>query len=219
MKQKLLLITVIAIALAFIESSVVIYLRALFYPEGFHFPIKPIPSLLLFIEIGRELASIVLLSGMALLAGHTRSQRYAYFFITFGVWDIFYYVWLKVLIAWPESFFTWDILFLIPLPWVSPVISPILVSLTLISAALVILFIEQKYEASFRLNRWEWFGELIAGSLILWSYFWNVKHIEADVQLLNYPYCLLFIGLLLGVIIFTIHVKTQYLNRVKGKPA
>lgn len=213
MRQKLLFVTLIAIALAYIESSVVVYLRAILYPYGFHFPIKAIPSLFLMVEVGREVATIVLLFGLALLAGKTRPQRYAYFFLAFGVWDIFYYIWLKIFINWPESFLTWDILFLIPLPWTSPVISPILVSLALISAALVILFYEQRSGQSFHPNPWEWAGELLAGLIILTSYLWNVNKLATDEQLLNYPYWLFFSGLLLGIIIFAAHIQKQYLKK------
>ena len=215
MKQKLLLVTVIAIAFAYIESSVVTYLRALLYPEGFHFPLEDVPSLLVFIELGRELATVALLVGLAFLAGHARSQRDAYLVLAVGVWDIFYYIWLKIFIDWPESLFTWDVLFLIPFPWTNPVISPVLVSMALISAALIILFMEQHFKESFHLNRWEWFGELIAASLILWSYFWNAKHIGVSEDLLDYPYLLLISGLLLGITIFAVHIQKQYL---KGNP-
>jgi len=216
MKQKLLLIVIISIAFAYIESALVTYLQAMLYPEGFHFPIKPIPNLLLTVEIGREIATIVLLTGLALLAGHTRSERYAYFFLAFGIWDIFYYIWLNIFIGWPESLLTWDILFLIPLPWTGPVISPILVSMALIIAAILILHCEQHFKHSFRLSRWGWLGEIFAGSVILWSYLWNVKNIEADESVLNYPYSLLLSGLLVGIIIFALHVRDQYFRQVRA---
>jgi hypothetical protein len=50
------------------------------------------------------------------------------------VWDIFYYVWLKVLLDWPASLLTPDILFLIPLPWWGPVIAPVLIALLMTGA-------------------------------------------------------------------------------------
>ena len=171
--------------------------------------------MLLLVEVGRELSSIVLLAGLALLADRAWSRRFAYFAIAFGVFDIFFYVWLKIFINWPESFLTWDLLFLIPIPWIGPVISPILVSLVLISGALVVLYLEQNFEQAFHLNQWEWFGELFAGLIILSSYFWNVNRLETEEHLLDYPYCLLFSGLLLGVIIFSVHIQKQYFSRTE----
>ena len=38
--SKILLVTILAVAMAFVESAVVVYLRAIFYPEGFSFPLK-----------------------------------------------------------------------------------------------------------------------------------------------------------------------------------
>ncbi|MCF7824840.1 MAG: hypothetical protein K9N35_11790 [Candidatus Marinimicrobia bacterium] len=214
-KQKLLLITAISIAFAFIESSVVTYLRELFYPEGFHFPIKEIPHFLILVELGREAATIVLLLGLAFLAGHSQSERFAYFSLAFGVWDIFFYIWLKILINWPESLFTWDILFLIPLPWTGPVISPVLVSLALIFAACTILHYEEHRGRPFFLSRLGWLAEFFALVLILWSYLWNAKNIGADESALDYPYSLFVSGLLLGVIIFAIHVWDQYFRQIR----
>ena len=71
-------------------------------------------------------------AGLA-IAGNFR-QWLAGFMISFGVWDIFYYVFLRLLIGWPESLMTWDLLFLLPVPWVGPVIAPVLVSLSMIVA-------------------------------------------------------------------------------------
>jgi len=212
LRYRILWVTIIAVALAYIESSVVVYLRALLYPEGFHFPIKPIPGFILFVEVGREIASIVLLFGLAVLAGHRRSQRFAYFFLAFGVWDIFYYLWLKVFLNWPGSWLTWDILFLIPLPWTGPVVSPVLVSLTLIAVALLSLSLEQRFGHPLRLNRWEWGGEILAGLLILLSYFWNFNRIEGVEQQLNYPYSLFIGGLLLGLMIVSVRIQKQYFH-------
>ena len=48
------------------------------------------------------------------------------------MWDIFYYVFLKIICGWPHSLFDWDVLFLLPLPWWGPVLAPVLISLLLI---------------------------------------------------------------------------------------
>jgi hypothetical protein len=131
-EKTLLGLAIFSIAMGYLESAVVIYLRLLLYPTGFNFPLAPIPSHVALIEFFRELATLIMLAGIAWFAGKNRSQRFAYFLFCFGIWDICYYVFLKLLLDWPQSFFTWDILFLIPLPWVGPVIAPCIVSLTMI---------------------------------------------------------------------------------------
>src|SRR4030095_11740564 len=112
--RRLFWLAIFAVAMAYVEASVVVYLRELYYPGGFSFPIVIIPDRLALIEVGREAATIVMLSGVALLAGAGAWQRFLFFCVVFGVWDIFYYIWLLVFIGWPSSALTWDILFLIP---------------------------------------------------------------------------------------------------------
>ena len=82
--------------------------------------------------MGREAATLVMLLGVAMLAGTDRWDRIALFCIAFGVWDIAYYVWLWVFLRWPPSLLTWDVLFLIPVPWVGPVVAPVIVSVVMI---------------------------------------------------------------------------------------
>jgi len=65
-------------------------------------------------------------------AGRTWRCRLGYTAIAFGVWDIFYYLFLKVMCGWPHSVMDWDVLFLIPLPWWGPVLAPVLIALLLI---------------------------------------------------------------------------------------
>src|SRR5215471_13766120 len=116
--------TAYAVAMAYLESAIVVYLRRLYYPHGFDFPlvIIDIPTLLL--ELGREAATIVMLATVGIAAGRTKVGKGAYFLLLFGVWDICYYIWLKAFVEWPSSLLTWDVLFLIPVPWVGPVLAP-----------------------------------------------------------------------------------------------
>jgi hypothetical protein len=138
-KEKLIQVILFAIAFAFVESAVVVYLRAIYYPEGFSLPLHVMKTPHLMVELFRELSTIVMLVSVGLLAGSTRWQKFSYFLVAFGVWDIFYYVWLKVILNWPATLFDWDILFLIPLPWIGPVIAPILISLVMIAAGIMII--------------------------------------------------------------------------------
>ena len=123
--------------MGYLEAAVVVYLRQIYYPGGFAFPLnttmlKPI----LLVESGREAATLVMLAVIAWLAGRNRLERFSWFLIVFGVWDISYYLGLKAILGWPPSLLTWDILFLIPIPWVAPVLAPVLVAALMIALGL-----------------------------------------------------------------------------------
>jgi hypothetical protein len=132
----LFFLAILGIALGFFEASVVVYLRARLYPGSPLFPMQPIPADLLKVEVLREAASILLIWAAAVSTGRTRALKTANFFFIFGLWDIFYYVFLKIFLNWPAAWMDWDILFLIPAPWLAPVLAPVLCSVTLILYAL-----------------------------------------------------------------------------------
>jgi hypothetical protein len=145
MLKRFCIVVVFGIAFAYIEAAVVVYLRTIFHPSGFTFPltefgISPLWKRLLLTETGREAATLVLISTASWLFGQNLRQRFAFFLTIFAVWDIFYYLWLKVLINWPASIMDWDILFLFPTVWAGPVVAPILISLTLLAFAAIILY-------------------------------------------------------------------------------
>lgn len=165
MRRTFLLIVVFAIAFACIESAVVVYLRMLYYPEGFSFPLKLIDHRIIRIELLREVATLVMLVAAGMLAGLTQWQRFSYIMITFGVWDIFYYVWLNVFLGWPGSLLDWDVLFLLPIPWIAPVLVPVIISLLLILAGVLIIRTEER-EGRFRPSPLVW-GLSIAGTLVV----------------------------------------------------
>ncbi|MBN1974392.1 MAG: hypothetical protein JW787_12185 [Sedimentisphaerales bacterium] len=143
--SRFLIAVIFSIALGYFEAAVVVYLREIFYPKGFTFPLEifsidPLSKRLFLTEIGREAASLVLIFTGAWLFGSNRRQRIAYFLIIFAVWDIFYYIWLKVLLDWPVSIMDWDILFLIPMTWAGPVLAPVLCSAVMFLFAMAILY-------------------------------------------------------------------------------
>ena len=159
--QILLALCLFGIAFGYVEAAVVAYLRTIYVPirhATFHavphddlFPLLQIEHLqaagpqyvrLLWTELGRELATLFMLAAAGLAIGRNFREWLAGFMIAFGVWDIFYYVFLNLLIGWPSSLWTWDILFLLPVPWVGPVLAPVLVSLSMIVAGVVILWRE-----------------------------------------------------------------------------
>jgi hypothetical protein len=135
-------ITVVAfaVAMSFMESAVVVYLqRALAITPDRLFPLasEDVVGSLGAIEVGREAATLVMLVAIGCLAGRRWVDRLAWTAVAFGIWDIGYYVWLWVFIGWPHSPGTWDLLFLIPIPWAGPVWAPVAVSSALITFGLV----------------------------------------------------------------------------------
>ena len=165
MRNKILILVIFSIAMGYMESAVVVYLREILYPEGFDFPLKPITSNISLTEIIREAATMIMLITIAILTGRTKTERFGFFIFCFAVWDITYYIVLYLLIGWPESLLTWDILFLIPVTWVGPVLGPVLNSLSMILLAFMITYYTTKNNLVL-INRVEWVL-LITGSIII----------------------------------------------------
>ena len=169
MIRKLFWITVFSISMALVEAGIVIYLRAIYYPEGFSFPLAMITPEHFVFEIAREVATIFMLIAVSALTGKQFWEKFSYFLICFGIWDIFYYIWLKLTIGWPVSLLDWDILFLIPLPWIGPVIAPVTIAVMMIVAGLVIVFLFKK-GYNFRPSLLAWVMTILGTLIILYSF-------------------------------------------------
>ncbi len=165
LRNKIIIITAFAIAMGFLEAAVVVYMREILYPDGFEFPLSPIPVNLALTELFREVATLIMLVTIGFLAARKFSTGFAWFIYSFAIWDIFYYVFLKAILGWPVSLKTWDVLFLIPTTWTGPVITPVLVSMTMILLAMAILLKAEDGKES-RIPGKIWAG-LILGSLVL----------------------------------------------------
>lgn len=126
---------IFAVSMGFLEAIVVVYVRELYYPGGFQFPLKEMPARIIVIEWIREICTLLMLGSVAWISGNFFLKRLSVFLLIFGIWDITYYISLKIFLDWPESLLTWDILFLIPITWVSPVLAPVLCSLLMIFIA------------------------------------------------------------------------------------
>ncbi len=153
MTGRVVSLVVFAVAMAFVEAAVVVYLREII-GEGPIFPMKEIPAALLIVEVGREAATIAMLLSVAFLSFPGEARRMGAFLLLFAVWDVFYYVWLHVTIGWPAGVTDWDVLFLIPLPWVGPVWSVLLIcaGMFVFSA----LFLHAPEDARFTPGLWGW---------------------------------------------------------------
>ena len=183
------------IAFGYVEAAVVVYLRDLYeplalelYPErrpGDLFPLITLEQLeaadsahpsLLKTEVSREAATMVMLVSIGLAVGWNFNTCFAGFVIAFGIWDIFYYVFLKVLIDWPTSLLDWDLLFLIPLPWVSPVLAPVLVAVSMVVAGTLVLWREW-VDRPVRIG-WQHWSTMVLGALfIIVAFCWDCRRI------------------------------------------
>ncbi len=158
-----------SVAFAFVEASVVIYLRALYYPGGFAFPLKLIPAGYLRVEIAREAATIIMLATVGIIAGWKPWERFGFFLFAFGIWDVAFYAWLLVAAGWPSTLFDWDILFLIPLPWIGPVIAPVAVSAYMILCG-GLMVRRSAEERHFRPGALSWVLGFVGTAFILLSF-------------------------------------------------
>jgi len=189
--------------MAYLESAVVVYLRGMYGIEDLLRDINFQIDAYTYIEIGREAATIIMLALISSLAGNNWHKKIGYFFLVFGIWDIFYYIWLYVFIQWPNSLFEWDVLFLIPLPWWGPVIAPILISILLIVIGYLLII-----ESSFRITVFSWIVFLISIILILYTFMeTSIKIILtgegnlAEVRPTNYDWFLFLTSFLIWILI------------------
>ena len=193
-----------SIAFAYIESAVVVYLRAIFYPEGFTFPLEmfditALGQRLTVTEIGREVATLILIVTSAWLFGVKRQERAAYVLLIFAVWDIFYYVWLKVLLGWPASIMAWDVLFLIPSIWASAVLYPVLVAVAMGAFAVAILH-RSAQGRPLSIERSDWIGWTASAILLIVAFCLGGRRItEADYRA-AFPESLFVLGYGLGIV-------------------
>ena len=205
--KRFIIVVLFTIAFAYIEAAVVVYLRTIFHPNGFNFPLEIFGATLLWrkhllIEIGREAATIVVIFTGSFLSGRNKQQRAAYFLTIFAVWDLFYYVWLKVLIDWPVSIMDWDVLFLIPVTWASPVLAPILVSLTMLAFAGMILYLDS-VTREIRLSKFEQLGFFTACLIVVVSFCIAGLHVTKPDFASYFSWIAFLAGLISAILLFS----------------
>jgi hypothetical protein len=133
LRRRWLLVVTFAIGMAWVEAATVYDLRVLVdRVNPYQTDPLPIGGVLGGVELVREAATLLMLLTLGALAGRTTRSRLAYSAIAFGVWDIFYYLFLKTISGWPGSLFDWDVLFLLPVPWWGPVLAPVSIALLMI---------------------------------------------------------------------------------------
>jgi hypothetical protein len=167
--SRIIWLAMFGIAMGLLEAIVVVYLRALYFSGGIGFPLRFISDQMLRLEMLRELATIAMLVALAAILARTFVIRFAVFLFTFGVWDVFYYVFLKVLLDWPQSFFTWDVLFLIPVTWFAPILAPLVCALTMIGLAGLLVVLDRQYGAV-QVGRTAWLFMAMGAGLIIYTF-------------------------------------------------
>lgn len=214
MLRASLALVLFAVAFGYVEAAVVVYLRHIYEPlrqalfpgrpVGDLFPLIPIGQLsaehlrLVTVELGREAATLLMLAGAGLLAARHRRQWIAGFAIAFGVWDIAFYAFLKLLLDWPASILTWDILFLIPVPWVGPVLAPVMVSAVLIVCGLLAL--KRDWDGCpIEATPVHWAGLTGSGLVVIISFTWNYRTMLAGAPPEHFNWLLFSAGLLAGI--------------------
>jgi len=190
-----------AVAMAFVEAMVVVYLRRIYYPDGFSFPLRPVELRIIGLEIAREAATFVMIGCAGVLAGRKFRERLAYAMVAFGVWDIAYYLWLKVAINWPHSLTDWDVLFLIPIPWIGPVIAPLFIAiLMVVCGSWIALRFHRGLD--FRLPRRSTLAVGLATGILIGSFIYDTGASLHFQEPKPYPYELLIFGLILYIAAF-----------------
>lgn len=207
LSKKLLYIYLFATAFAFVEAAVVIYLRHIYHPGGFKFPIKNIKDALMMYEVIREFATLVMMVSVSALLARRFWEGFGYFLVIFGIWDIFFYVWLKATLNWPASIFDFDILFLIPLPWIAPVLVPVIISavMIIIGADIVRLF-DRGFNVKPGMLHWLM---VIAGVLVLfYSFMSDTGAAFHELMPLPYNWILFSIGIALFAVAY-LHLRRK----------
>lgn len=163
---------VFSAAMGFLEAIVVVYLRELYYPGGFGFPLVPIRADILRAELAREAATLIILVSLAAASKRGFYPRLANFLFAFGAWDVFYYAGLKAFLGWPPSLLTWDVLFLMPVAWLAPVLAPLINALTMAAMGLLIMCLIRT-RGMVRAGAKAWALILAGAGIVFLTYTWD----------------------------------------------
>jgi hypothetical protein len=213
-------LTLFGVCFGYVEAAVVVYLRSLYEPlhqqlhpsraPGDLFPFLPLEQIsapgmkqvsLPVTELVREAATLLMLAAAALAVAQSGRQWLAAFVFAFGLWDLFYYVFLAILIDWPRSLLDWDLLFLLPVPWAAPVLAPVLVAVTMVAAGAVVLCREAKGRP-IRLTWRHLLGLGAAAVILVVAFCWDYQETQAGGRPESFPWAVFAVGEGLGVAVF-----------------
>jgi hypothetical protein len=200
---------ILALAFGWIEASVVVYLREIYVREvslhgpndwaGLQITLVSLPGHLVVVEMAREACTLFLLGAVAWLAGRRPADRAGAFLLSFGIWDLTYYAALKLVVGWPDSLSAWDILFLIPLPWVAPMWAPVTIATIFVAAGSYLFWTSERE----RRYRWPDIGVLVASVLLTIAAFLVESRAAIDHRAPEqFPVWLFGAGVVLGTVWF-----------------
>lgn len=202
---------IFGVSFGFLEAAVVVYLRRILYPEGFMFPLDQMPPELFYVECVREACTLAMLVCLGMLCARGGTARLSVIMVVFGAWDIFYYFGLTLFLGWPSSLLTWDLLFLIPVPWVAPILAPILISLALLGCGSWFLIQDAKKKIP-RVSGGEWAVSIAGGGLVLISLMWHGNKSWGGEVPSDFPWILFGVGEALALATF---FRIQRRNRTR----
>ena len=230
-KRATITLLLFGVSFGYVEAAAASYLGAVYepvrkrlFPERAASDVFPLLRLeqlqasgpgylrLLRVELARELATLVMLAAVALAVGRSGGQWLAAFLVVFGTWDLSFYAFLKLLFDWPDSLLTWDLLFLIPVPWAAPVLAPVLVSLSMIGAGFLYLTREWMGRPV-RLEPLHWVGFFASGLVLCLAFTWDFRNVSAGGMPRPFHWPLFAVGELIGLGTFLHAVSTAKQER------
>jgi hypothetical protein len=214
-----------ALAFGWIEASVVVYLReiavretalhATSYVQNLQVPLVSLPATLVALEMAREACTLVVLGAVGWLAGRRTADRIGAFLLAFGIWDITYYAVLRLVSGWPESIRTWDILFLIPSPWVAPVWAPVTIATLFVIGA---TYLFSTTDRSRQYRRGDIAVLLVAVGLTLAAFLAGSNAVSDHRLPQRFPLWVFWSGVILGIVWFARVERREAEERERRRP-
>lgn len=194
-------LVIVGLAFGLIEAVFVADLRFFVDPSGERFPLVRLPAALLALERAREVATLLLLGGAAAIVHACTAARFATFLFLFGLWDVAYYVALRVMIGWPQSLGDWDLLFLLPVPWLGPVYAPLVMALIMVAVGVLTWHSEMR-RGCFRVQGRHVAGAVLGATLCIWTFVGDVEARALRALPERYRLEGLAVGIALGVVTY-----------------
>jgi hypothetical protein len=235
-RRRVIAVLLFGVAFGYLEAAVVSYLRALHQPVRLrYYPGRPASELfplltleqtrsaapeqirVIEVEIGREASTLVMLAALALAVSEDVGQWAAAFVIAFGTWDLAFYAGLKLILDWPVSLLTWDILFLIPLPWAAPVLAPSLVSAAMIASGLW-HFRREAVGEPVRIAPRHWTGILAGAAILIASFTLDYRNLLAGGFPHSFGWGMFGLGLATGLVSYGFAARSSR-TAAKASPA
>lgn len=208
------------VAMGYLEAAVVVYLRAALGLGQAGVALTHDPAAFGaygVVEVARELATLVMIAAVGWLAGRGGVERLAWASVAFGTWDIVYYVGLRVVAGWPPSLDAWDILFLVPVPWVGPVWAPIVVSAALIGFGLAAAH-RLRSGRPIRVGRVRAIAATVGAGVIIGSFLVDGARVRAGEVPAWTGWPLFGAGMLLGIVAAATALAARSTTALPGEP-